>query len=257
MSLINDALKKAQRQSADTSYVPVPGSGGRVAKRGAPMAAQTIVLIGAGCVVLVVLSVIGTVFLINGEKPAPKPAVVATPAIAPSPSTASTSPAPAAPAVQKIELVVPKIEVPIAAAPAITPPVTTAPEKPAITSAASSTKIAASEPKPEAKPATTPPVAKPLAQTEEPPAAKPASVTAPATPAARAPVSEERVHNFLDAIRLTGVRSSGEGSRVLMNDHVYRVNDIVDRSLGLKLTKVESDRLIFTDANGTEYVKNF
>jgi hypothetical protein len=41
-----------------------------------------------------------------------------------------------------------------------------------------------------------------------------------------------------------------------MNDRVYRVNDLVDRNLGVRLTKVESGRLTFTDASGAVYSKN-
>lgn len=68
---------------------------------------------------------------------------------------------------------------------------------------------------------------------------------------------DERVHAFLDALRITGVRSSGNDSRVLMNEKVYRVNDLVDRTLGLRLKVVAADHLTFTDAHGVEYVKNF
>ena len=42
-----------------------------------------------------------------------------------------------------------------------------------------------------------------------------------------------------------------------MNDRVYRVNDVVDRTLGVRLTKVSTDSLTFTDANGVTYVKYF
>jgi hypothetical protein len=42
-----------------------------------------------------------------------------------------------------------------------------------------------------------------------------------------------------------------------MNDRVYRVNDIVERSLGVRLIKVEADNLTFSDANGFTYVKYF
>jgi hypothetical protein len=38
---------------------------------------------------------------------------------------------------------------------------------------------------------------------------------------------------------------------------MYRVNDIVERSLGVKLTKVATDSLTFADANGVTYVKFF
>jgi ribosome-associated protein YbcJ (S4-like RNA binding protein) len=58
-------------------------------------------------------------------------------------------------------------------------------------------------------------------------------------------------------LKVTGIRSSGTDSKVLMNDRVFRVNDVVDRSLGVRLTKVSSDSLTFTDANGAVYVKYF
>jgi hypothetical protein len=41
-----------------------------------------------------------------------------------------------------------------------------------------------------------------------------------------------------------------------MNDHVYRVNDYVERTLGLKLTKIQEDMLTFADENGFEYTKS-
>ena len=68
---------------------------------------------------------------------------------------------------------------------------------------------------------------------------------------------DERIHQYVEAIHVTGIRSSGNESKVLMNDRVYRVNDIVDRTLGIRLTKVSPDSLTFTDANGVTYVKYF
>jgi hypothetical protein len=62
---------------------------------------------------------------------------------------------------------------------------------------------------------------------------------------------------FVDAVRVAGIRSSGDDSRVLMNDRVYRVNDIVDRALGIRLVKVAVDSLTFSDAAGLTYVKYF
>jgi len=40
-----------------------------------------------------------------------------------------------------------------------------------------------------------------------------------------------------------------------MNDRVYRVNDVVDRGLGLRLIEVQSGRLDFEDARGVRYTK--
>ena len=65
------------------------------------------------------------------------------------------------------------------------------------------------------------------------------------------------IYAFIDQLQVMGVRSSGTDSKVLMNDRVYRVNDFVNRELGLKLTKVNSDSLTFVDANGASYTKQF
>src|SRR4051812_30909221 len=75
MSLINEALKKAQRQRSDQ---PAGSSspGEREDYRPKPMGTQTIVLIAAGAAVLVVFSVVITVYLLN------RPTASATPAIA-------------------------------------------------------------------------------------------------------------------------------------------------------------------------------
>lgn len=71
------------------------------------------------------------------------------------------------------------------------------------------------------------------------------------------PPPDPRIITFVDAIRVTGIRSTGDGSKVLMNDRVYRVNDVVDRLLGVKLIKVDDEMLTFSDANGVIYTKNF
>jgi hypothetical protein len=68
---------------------------------------------------------------------------------------------------------------------------------------------------------------------------------------------DERVAAFVDAVRVTGIRSSGNDSRVLMNERVYRVNDIVERTLGVRLIKAAADSLTFSDSRGVTYVKSF
>ena len=42
-----------------------------------------------------------------------------------------------------------------------------------------------------------------------------------------------------------------------VNDRVYRINDIVERNRGLRLLKVETNSLTFSDAHGAIYVKTF
>jgi hypothetical protein len=222
MSLINEALKKAQRQRTETPDAllpPLPGGGGRISKRGMPMGAQTIALIAAGCIVLIVLSVGGTIFLVRSTSRKNEPTAGASVAPVVSPVAVNvekkTAGAPpqsplSSPGAQNAE------PNPISIAPIITPII-----------------------------AATPPA--------EPPVSPPSQPAAPTVPGHQ----DERVHAYLDALRVTGIRSSGTGSRVLMNEHVYRVNDVVDRGLGLKLTEVQSDALIFTDRNGVTYAKQF
>jgi hypothetical protein len=87
--------------------------------------------------------------------------------------------------------------------------------------------------------------------------------TSTAVPAAVVPppadpkAPDERIAAFVDSIRVTGIRSSGAESRVLMNERVYRVNDVIDRALGVKLIKATADTLTFSDARGVTYVKYF
>jgi hypothetical protein len=260
MSLINEALKKAQRQrtAESTEAPPMPG-GGAAAGRARPRSAQSLLLLVAGGVVLVVLSVVATVFLIARRpgpstvtaKPKPAPMaeapVVAMPLAEKGPPASvvasapvEKTPAPAKPA----EMTTPTGTKPTpASGPKAAPP----PSSFAETKAAAETKPAAASP----------PATLPTAPADIAPVA-----TAPATPAPpplppTAVKADERVHAFIDAIRVSGIRSSGGESRVLMNDRVYRVNDIVERNLGLRLTKVDPDSLTFTDPNGVTYVKYF
>lgn len=246
MSLINEALKKAQRQRteepAGTPEAPVAATA-RIAKRGKATPANTLVLIGSGAVALIVLSVVATVFWVN--RPAPTPAA-STPAPQPAPAAPAGSDTPApvvvahlpAPAPVASASVAPAAETPRAqpAAPSTAPDIPPAPvPAPAAAAASSPSVLAATTPPPAAVPAPVP---------EPPPAPKPAA-------------PNERVTAFVEAVRVTGIRSSGTESKVLMNERVYRVNDIVDRTLNLRLTKVAPEGLTFTDANGVTYVKNF
>jgi len=262
MSLINDALKKAQRArvteqaSADLAQ---PGQPTPVAKRARAKSANTTVLLGAGALVLVVISVVATVYLLNRPSPAPTATI------------AKTAPekTPADPAIPKVEPPAPE---PVASAPAtntptlpstqpeptptaasipaaITPAPTTPPPLPTVANAP-----AVAAPAPPQAPATAPSsTASSTAPATSPAATAP--IPAPAAPAAAPAKPDERVAAYVDSIRVSATRAA-EG-RVLMNDRVYRINDVVERTLGLRLSKVAIDSLTFTDANGITYVKYF
>lgn len=270
MSLINEALKKAQRLRTEDQAASAaePGGEGPVAKRGRARSANSMVLLGAGAIVLVVMSVVVTVFLLN-RPDTPKPIATAAPSAKATETPPASAPAPIiiAPEIKPVA-VAPTEAAPAAAQPANALPATASVANagatdvpsssrtatpPATTSPVSNTAAA----QPEAKPASaaTPP-ADAVAVTTPPSSPAVAAAPTPAQPAVEAK-PDARVAAYVESIRVTGIRSSGNESRVLMNDRVYRVNDIVERNLGLRLTKVDTDSLTFSDANGVAYVKYF
>ena len=217
MSLINDALKKAQRQRSTDSAPPLaaptaagPGPGARAVKRAKPLAFDAQMLRLALTVLGVGLVLIGSMLYfqwkaypsgtltLSGIKPRPKTPVKEIPVAVD----------------EKISLIVPATD--------------------------------------RGQPATT--------------AVEPALpiVSAPGAPIEPAPSRtalklrpDPKILAYIDAVRITGIRAAGVDSKVLMNDRVFRVNDMVDRTLGLRLTAVEASALIFEDERGVVYTRNF
>ncbi|HUR58631.1 MAG TPA: hypothetical protein VM029_13040 [Opitutaceae bacterium] len=256
MSLINEALKKAQwqrSQEAGAVTPPVPGAEPGVVKRGKRQG-NPLLLIGGG-VALVLVAIVVTVLVVKRQQT--KPVAIARAA------TSASAPTAAAPKAMPASTPAPIIIAPIlkpiepAPTPAAAPATASAP-KTADVAPTKSTTVATAE----KSPATLAPKL-PVAETT--PAAAATTSAAPSAPVA-SPAAEpaapdakgdERVYAFVDTIRVTGIRSSGGDSRVLMNEKVYRVNDIVDRSLGVRLIKVDADSLTFVDEKGAKYVKYF
>jgi hypothetical protein len=246
MSIINDALKKAARQRAEEQadvVAPMPGGGRGVSRQGAPMRTQTMVLIGAAALALIVVSAVVTGVFLTG-KPEAKPAAEAKPVPL---ATPMQSPAP------KIVVQAPAVAVSLprqsAPAPVVAPAVPApAPVAPAVAQAAPSP-----TPMPQAAVQAPAPVVQataPVAQSQAP--------AAPGTPAAPAPQSHtDLVQGVVDAYHVSGVRLAGAGSKALIDGHVYKLNDVVDKTLGLKLVKVDEDHLTFTDRDGNTFAKTF
>jgi hypothetical protein len=243
MSLINDALKKAARQRAEEQadvVAPMPGGGRRVSRQGAPMRTQTMVLIGAAALALIIVSAVVTGIFLTG-KPEAKPV---SPATAAAPPTQAPAP--------KIVVQAPAVAVslprqgtpaPVAAVltPAVSPPAPVAQAVPSPT------------PPPQAVLPTPAPVVlatAPAAQSQAPAAA---SATAGPAPQSHTDV----VQGVVDAYHISGVRLAGAGSKALIDGHVYKLNDVVDKALGLKLVKVDEDHLTFTDRDGNTFAKTF
>ena len=88
----------------------------------------------------------------------------------------------------------------------------------------------------------------------------PAAVTTPQIRIASidedtAAARETAAYSVINAMRISGIRGTGTDSRVLIDGRVYRINSVVDRTLGLRLTAVEADRLLFTDSRGTVFTR--
>lgn len=219
MSLINEALKKAARLRAEEQADMVPPMPGG----GHGRISRQREPIRTQTVVLIAGAAVALIVVsavITGILMTGKPEPKAAAAPKPTPVSIPT------PAPQKVVVQVPVIALP----PSL-------PSKPSPTPA----------PTAPPKPAETP---RPIASTEPPQAAS-------QHPAAALQSRNDLIQGIVDRFHISGVRSAGADSKALVDGHVYRVNDIMDRSVGLKLAKVESDHLTFVDADGNTYVKSF
>jgi len=216
MSIINEALKKAARQRAEDqsdSMANMHGASGSGNGRRTPMRSQTMVLIGAAALALIVVSVVITGLLLTG-KSQPKVDFVT--------ATVPTTEVPASVTVQ-----MPTISLAPLPKPMPTPIV-----------------AAVSTPLPSA------PAVQVTVKAPEPAAPSP-TVAVPELSHA------DRVEAFMDNLHVSGVRAAGTDSKALVDGHVYRVNDVLNRPLGLKLVKIEEGQLTFVDSRGDTYIKNF
>jgi hypothetical protein len=229
-------------------------------------------LVGLAAVaVLLVAVAIGTVLLLRkGETPvvatAPHRAVPAQtaparPAGSPSVKAATApvpTPSPSAAAVA------PEENPPPAAVTAFQPPTVALSPPPIVTSSPSANPApagAAAAPLPDSAPPASsapPSVSVDVSQTPAPvtvegppPAPRPVVSRQPAPPR-----QDSKILVFIDKLKVLGIRAAGTDSKVLMSGRVYRLNDIVDYELGLRLTGVGTTTLTFLDENGAVYTKS-
>jgi hypothetical protein len=232
MSLINDALKKAQRQRTGhhsaTSQPPMPGGGAAPLRSAGGKSGSNpqLLLLGAGAL-LGVLIAAGFMIFVRGGKSDTVPA----PTAAPVASTPAPKPAE------------PSVAAPVAFSSSV--------------KSAEPTLVVKTEPAPA-------PVTNPAASPAAPSTAASAAATAPTPTVAVAPTPSEpaapslRMIEAIEALRVAGIRAgTGSDAKVLMNDRVYRIGDTVDHALGIKLTAVTANSLSFRDASGATYTRNF
>lgn len=247
MSLINEALKKAQRQrsgptdpsGARPSNVPAAAPTPRLpARRHNHVSAQTVVILSIGAVLLFIVGVITTYIFFSADAPPPVIASAPRPVL-----QVPSAEAPAAVSSPPAEMIPEPMDPPAPEAPDTDP----LPVAPSSAARSPATDPVALEDVPVEIPA-------PRAIVAEPP---PAPVQATEVPAGSPVKADPRVYTFLSKIRVAGIRASETDPRVLMNDRMYRLNDLVDTELQLRLTGITSLALTFTDANEIVYTRNF
>jgi len=166
----------------------------------------------------------------------------------------------------------PPAETPRAATPPPTPAaiIIAAPAPPPAVLTPAPVPVAETKPAPALAPVTIPVIT-------EPPAAAPAPIPAPApvpvvttkpapapalpplyTPRPPASVNPSaRIQSFIDRLRVSGIRLSDSGNKVILNDRLFTAGETVDGVLELKLVKIEYGVLTFTDASEKNYLKLF
>lgn len=262
MSLINEALKKAERARAGgIGDTPAPEATPVIAKRRRTIGTRTFLALGGGMLLVVGGGAAALLFKTGEEVPQPpgssKPASLSKaespkPAAPPMPPSAPTPAAPAIPANTPVATTLPAtLPPPPAPAPAalVAAPIATT-AAPVATSPAPAIPPIASVPVPPLPPTPTPAPTAPVVAPSPAPTSSQASASAAARP-------DERIADHVDRMRILGVRSPGPDARVLIGERVYRLNDVVDRTLGLRLVKVETGTLTFADTAGTLYKKNY
>jgi hypothetical protein len=256
MSLINDALKKAQKQRTGDSppLAAMPGVGGesaaKIAKRGKPADFNTQLkrlAMGAGGVLVIVIA--GGYFVLRASHRRP-----AEPSQKPASTEAVQNPATLPASDSKLPASSPQVTFTLPIAPPAAPvsSITSTADSESIPT--HSTEVPAVQTPAPASPAPTKPIE-----------AKPALLVDANSSAGQTPVGpphptvklDSKSINFIENLHIAGIRASATDSKVLMNDRVYRIGDIVEHNLGLKLTGITASSLTFEDENGGRYTRNF
>lgn len=74
-----------------------------------------------------------------------------------------------------------------------------------------------------------------------------------ATKAAAKPSQE--IIQWLGKSKISGVRLSTSGNKVILNNKAYSVGETVNLGLGLKVLIIQEKRILFIDPNGKKYLK--
>lgn len=85
-----------------------------------------------------------------------------------------------------------------------------------------------------------------------------AASEAQAAAAAKARAAAEpnqAIIEWLGASKISGVRLAGDNSRVILNGEAFSIGEVVNFSLGLEVLLIQETRVLFEDVNGKRYMK--
>jgi hypothetical protein len=291
MSLINDALKKAQKQrTGETpSLASMPGIGGesphRIAKRAKPAGFDTLIIrAGVGAGVVLVLAIGGWLVLSPKAESGRRLGADGEAKLKAEDSNAQTTAQPAAPVAQnpapssqppaqnpQVSGFSSQVSAPVSA-PAFTLPVATKVEPPAPAPSSEPqvsglrSQVSASPPQVSAPPAPVVPAPTGSSLQASPfrPQASPAATSEPQVSGLRSQVSaspaklEPRAIQFIENIKVGAIMArTSTDAKVLMNDRVYRVGSLVEAEMGLTLVEITTGSLTFEDERGGRYTRTF
>jgi len=259
VSLINQALKKAQQDRIDGSQSTAsaenrahPYTGTRAGNPANSTSFAIMKYLMGGLLLIAALGAAVAFMLTVINKPEPvaetlpaefevniKPQAPSTPAVSPPAATVAATPASGAPPAPTETVAAPSTITAAVVAPATSTTAVAAPGEPA---------SAADNPNDLIQP----PADQPVwigDDTPQAPQPKPATT--------EKPDPNPTVIAFLEASRITGVRVAGNESKVVMNNKVFRLNSVVDMKTNLKITEILNNEIQFVDASGLRYRKQF
>ncbi len=258
MSLINDALKKAQKQRTGEAptLASMPGVGGesahRIARRAKPTGFNTMMARAGMAGGAVLLLAVGAFFVLRGKpetgnlkperqstasQPGGSPLVL--------PSVASGEGRGGGPSASSAG---PTSSVTAPPSPVASPP-SSAPAPVTFTLKTDPVVVAEKAEVKEQKTTSVP------AEIHSPsPVVRAPSPEVPAAPAAKL---EPRAITYIENLKVAGIRASATDAKVLMNDRVYRIGSTVEAEMGLKLVDITANSLTFEDDRGGRYTRVF
>lgn len=231
MSLINQALRKAQRDRTP-NRMPQPGE-----QSPAAYASTTAAGMSPALVIGLVIAVAVLVGLVVGLS------VVIFKGDSTQTAAAETSAAPAVAATVTAEPPAPAA--PTTATPPATPIKAEAPTSPEKTELAKVEEKAAPSVVDELRKAREAAKAQAAAEAK---AAEEAAARAAAKPS-------EDIIQWLGTAKISGVKLSEAGDKVILNGKSYSVGEYVNFKLGLKVLIIQESRVLFVDRNGKKYMK--